>query len=335
MELSELAGGLRVPKICVGCWQFNDNKSNASWEAQSYEVSKSIVDKAFELGLNFFDTAQGYGGSEVILGKCLQGRRQDAIIASKFGFREGINTPPYSPEQIDEAITACLEKLQTTYVDLMQVHFAHFLKDNKECIEELKRQIGRGRIKQYGLCNYGPNNLKSLFEHDTSAASNQMGYNLLWRSLEHEVLPICREKKVGILAYSPLQQGLLSGRFNTPEELPEGRRRGKLFSGDSTKMSRHGQAGMEKEVFEALGRIRDICSKADVPMSKASLAWLLQQEGVASVIVGCRTPEQLEENSKIVKLSDDVVKQLTEATDELKAKLGKTLDQWVHPDRCD
>ncbi|KAL5006744.1 hypothetical protein ScPMuIL_015550 [Solemya velum] len=335
MELSELAGGLKVSKTCVGCWQFNDNKGAGTWKAQSYEVSKAIVDKAFELGLNFFDTAECYAGSEVTLGKCLQGRRQDAIIASKFGFREGITTPPYSPEQIDEAITASLEKLQTTYVDLMQVHCAHFLKDNKECVEELKRQIGRGRIRQYGLSNYGPNNLRSLFEHDTSAVSNQMSYNLLWRSLEHEVLPICREKGIGVLVYSPLQQGLLSGRFNTPEEVPGGRRRGKLYFGDRTKKSLHGQAGMEKEMFETLGRIRNICSKAGVPMSKTSLAWLLQQEGVASVIVGCRTPEQLEENSKIVNLSDDVVKQLTEATDELKAKLGKTLDQWVHPDRFD
>ncbi|XP_063421088.1 1-deoxyxylulose-5-phosphate synthase YajO-like [Mytilus trossulus] len=326
---------LNVSRLCLGCWQFNANKANPSWDAQPEEVSKAIVDKCFEVGVNFFDTAEGYGGSEEVLGKCLKGRRQNAIIASKFGFRQGVDTPSYTAEQIDEAITKCLRKLETDYLDLLQVHFPSFMSDPAAGVKELERQKALGRIRYYGVSNYGPKNMKQLLEAGGKPVTNQMGYNLLWRSAEFEVLPICKENGVGILAYSPLQQGLLSGRFAKPEDVPVGRKRGKLFSKESCDISRHGQPGAEKEVFEALDKIRDICKRADVTMAKASLAWLVQQENVQSYIVGASSPEQIVDNTQIPTLSDSVVRELCAATDPIKLKIGKVLDQWAHPDRCE
>ncbi|CAG2213812.1 yajO [Mytilus edulis] len=115
---------LNVSRICLGTNQFNDNKETNGRHSQkrygSCSVSRAIVTKCLEVGINFFDTAEGYAGSEQVLGRALQGRRQEAIIATKFGFREGPNTPPYNAVQIDEAITKALTKLQTSYVDLLQ-----------------------------------------------------------------------------------------------------------------------------------------------------------------------------------------------------------------------
>ncbi|XP_055959161.1 uncharacterized oxidoreductase YccK [Patella vulgata] len=162
-----------------------------------------------------------------------------------------------------------------------------------------------------------------------------MGYNLLWRSVEYDVQPICKERGISILAYSPLQQGLLSGRFNSIDDIPVGRRRGKLFADVGDSPARHGLPGCEKEVFEAVNRIKAICARENINMAQASIAWLLQQDAVPVVIVGAKNPEQVVANSKIIKLSDSVVKELSDATEEVKAKLGRALDQWVHPDRCE
>lgn len=313
----------------------NDNKANASWEAQTYETSKACVDKCLELGINFFDTAEGYAGSEEVLGKCLQGRRQDAVIASKFGFRDGPSTPAYTAQQIDESITKGLRKMQTNYIDLLQAHFPSFIENTEEAITELKRQVSLGRIKSFGVCNFGPKNLKSLIDSGYIPVSNQICYNLLWRSAEDGILPICREKDIAVLAYSPLQQGLLSGNYMTVDDVPMGRRRGKLFSPDSCSSGRHGTPGCEKELFESLRSMKDICGKAGVPMAKAAISWIMQKESKSVVIVGCRTPEQVVDNFNVVKISDDLVKQLTDATEAVKAKVGSALDQWATPDRCE
>lgn len=335
---------LEVSRVCLGCWQLNDGKANASWEAQSKETSQAIVDKCFEVGINFFDTAEGYAGSEEILGECLKNReRSSYVVASKFGFREGPGTPPYSPVQIEEAITKSLNKLKIGYIDIMQVHFPSFLpEDQTEAINQLNKEIQNKRIRYWGLSNYGPKNLQNLQEklakfgpNVSKPVCNQMGYNLLWRSMEYEVLPACKAMGLGIFAYSPLQQGLLSGRFKSADDVPLGRKRGKLFSMESCNIARHGQPGAEKEVFEALEKIREICDKNNIQMAPAALSWILKQDGITCAIVGARTPEQVVENSKIIELSDSIVKELSAATEPVKNKIGKVLDQWAHPDRCE
>ncbi|XP_076094143.1 1-deoxyxylulose-5-phosphate synthase YajO-like isoform X1 [Mytilus galloprovincialis] len=326
---------LNVSRICLGTWQFNDNKETNAWEAQSEEVSRAIVTKCLEVGINFFDTAEGYAGSEQVLGRALQGRRQEAIIATKFGFREGPNTPPYTAVQIDEAITKALTKLQTSYVDLLQIHFPSFVADVSDCVKELNRQIALGRIRYYGLSNYGPKNLKNFLDLGGKPVSNQMGYNLLWRSAEHEVIPLCKENNISILAYSPLQQGLLTGKFTKLDDVPMGRRLTKLFHTSGNPKTRHGQDGAEDEMFTAIAKMKNICQRANVDMGKASLAWLLQQDNVPVAITGASSPDQIVKNIDVPTLPQSVVQELTDATEPVKAKIGKVLDQWAHPDRCE
>ncbi|XP_059175411.1 1-deoxyxylulose-5-phosphate synthase YajO-like [Physella acuta] len=325
---------LKVSQFCLGTWNFNDGKGDSQWPAQASEVSKAIVDKCLELGINFFDTAEGYSNSEKVLGRALLGRRQDAVISTKYGFRQGADTPPYSAQEIDDAITKALQNLQTTYIDIIQMHFPTYVKDAKETIQELERQKALGRIRYYGMSNFGPQKIKDFIEAGGKPVVNQVGYNLLWRSPEQGVIPECLKHGVDVLAYSPLQQGLLTGKYAQLSDVPEGRRRGKLFSKDSTPLSRHGQDGAEEEVDQALKKIHEICKTAGVEMSKAALSWILQQEGVAVVIAGASSPEQVEQNSQVIKLNNDVVRQLTEATEDVKAKIGLTLDQWSAVDRC-
>lgn len=326
---------LQVSPICVGCWQFNGNQGDETWPAQPEHVSKSIVDKALELGVNFFDTAEAYGkhNSEAVLSRCLAGRRKDVIIASKYGLHKGSQAIQYSGTDIEKALTDSLQALQTDYIDLYQVHWSVNMKDVTETITELKRQQSLGRIRHYGFCNFGVNDIKGFYDAGGSSCTNQLPYNLLWRAVEFDILPACRERSISLLAYSSLQQGLLSGRFHSASDVPEGRRRTRHFSSASTTMSRHGQVGAETETFKTISSIRDICSQADVPMSSAALSWVLAQQGLASVIVGCRTPEQLEGNCKLVQLSQDIQRKLSECSEELKNKFGPNPDMWAETSR--
>uniref|UniRef100_A0A0B7BDM3 NADP-dependent oxidoreductase domain-containing protein n=1 Tax=Arion vulgaris TaxID=1028688 RepID=A0A0B7BDM3_9EUPU len=326
---------LKVSPFCLGTWQFNDGQQDITWPSQTAEESKAIVDKCLDLGINFFDTAEGYKGSESVLGRALLGRRQDAIIGTKYGFRVGPTTPPYSAEDIQDAVARSLQNLQTTYIDILQIHFPSFIKDIPETIAELERLKAVGKIRYYGFSNFGPKNMQNFLDAGGKPVVNQIGYNLLWRSPEHAMIPYCIKHEISLLAYSPLQQGLLTGKFKKLSDVPEGRRRGKLFSKDSTPLARHGQEGAEEEVDEALKGISQICEEAGVEMSKAALSWILQQDGIDVVISGASSPEQVVENSKIVKLNNDVVRKLSEVTGPLKNKIGTTLDQWSAVDRCE
>ncbi|XP_070565684.1 uncharacterized oxidoreductase YccK-like [Ptychodera flava] len=322
---------LNVSRICIGCWQFNAGKFDETWPAQTVETSKAIVDKALELGVNFFDTAEVCGShtAENVLGKCLGNRRRDVVVSTTFGsYRDGKQVA-YTAEDIDKALTASLRALQTDYIDLYQIHWMGNVKNLAETVEELKRQQSRGRIRAYGVSNFGPTDIADLYDVGGTVCTNQIPYNLLWRAIEYEIIPECLKRNIGILAYSPLQQGLLSGRFSKPEDVPEGRRRTRHFSKDSTTLSKHGQAGAEAETFKTLEGMRDICRDDNVSMAAASLSWILGKQGVSAAIVGARTPEQVEENCKLVKLSSDTVMKLDECTEDLKGVINSNPDMWA------
>jgi aryl-alcohol dehydrogenase-like predicted oxidoreductase len=287
------------------------------------------VQTALDLGINFFDTAEGYTGgeSEAVLGRALAGRRQEAVIATK------ASRPNLSRDGIREACEGSLRRLQTDTIDLYQIHWPSRSVPLDETAEALERLREQGKVRAVGVCNFGVGDLGDLLKLGW-VESDQLPYSLLWRAIEYEIQARCVEEGVGILAYSPLAQGLLTGKFSSPKDVPEGRARIRLFSSERP-LARHGEAGCEAEVFAALDRIRSICTDIGQPMTDVAIAWLFQQPGVSTVIAGARTPEQIRQTAGAVNLvlAPEIVARLSEATEGVKAAIGPNPDMWQSQSR--
>jgi myo-inositol catabolism protein IolS len=244
------------------------------------------------------------------------------VIATK------VSRSNLSDREIRQACEHSLGRLQTDYIDLYQVHWPSRTVPLEETMGALERLREQGKVRAIGVCNFGVGDLSDLLAVER-VETNQLPYSLLWRAIEYEIKPRCVDEDIGILCYSPLAQGLLTGKFSSPDEVPEGRARTRHFS-DNRPQARHGETGRETETFAAIEEIRRIGSEIGEPMARVALAWLLHQPGVTSVIAGARTPEQIRKNAEAAELvlSSSVIKGLTEATDELKHKLGSNPDPW-------
>ncbi|MHC4915588.1 MAG: aldo/keto reductase [Planctomycetota bacterium] len=313
---------IEVSAVCMGCWVF---AGGDYWGEQSEADSAAAVSAALEAGVNFFDTAEGYGAgaSEEVLGRALAGRRKEAVIASKVSGRH------LSPEGVVEACEASLKRLGTDRIDLYQIHWPSRTVPLAETIGALEKLREQGKVRAVGVSNFGPGDMDELAALGR-AESNQLPYSLLWRAIEFAILPKCLEGDVGVLSYSSLMQGLLAGRFAAPEDVPPHRARTRHFDASRRELARHGEPGREAETFEAVGRVREIAAKAGHSMADVSIAWLLAQPGVTSVIAGMRTPEQAERNARAadVSLAPEVVAELSAATEKLKEALGTNADMW-------
>ena len=316
---------IKVSVVAMGCWVFG---GGFVWGDQEEAESIATVQAALDAGVNFFDTAEGYGDgySEEVLGKALTGRRHEAIIATK------VSQSHLARDQVVRACEGSLRRLNTDYIDLYQIHWPSREVPIEETMEALERLREQGKIRAIGVSNFGPQGMAGLLAVGR-CETNQLPYSLLWRAIEYEIVPQCLEHE-GILCYSPLVHGLLTGKFSSPDEVPEGRARTRHFSRDRP-LTRHGEEGCEEETFAAIERIRRICEGIGQPMAKVALAWLLYQPGVVSVLAGARHPGQVVENASAadLKLSPDVVRALTEATEALKAALGPNPDMWLSESR--
>jgi aryl-alcohol dehydrogenase-like predicted oxidoreductase len=160
-------------------------------------------------------------------------------------------------------------------------------------------------------------------------ASNQLPYNLTWRAVEYEIIPACRKYDIPVLCYMPIMQGLLAGKFKTADEVPEDRARTRHFSSKRSQ-TRHNEMGLEKETFDTIDKIREIADELNISMADLSMAWLLAQPGVASIIVGARNESQVKRNVQSIKisLSSEIINKLNQITAPLKEKLGSNADMW-------
>lgn len=310
-----------VSVVAMGCWVL---AGGATWGPQDEAESIATVRTALDRGINFFDTAEGYGGgdSEAVLGRALAGRRHEAVIATK------VSRANLSADEVLQACERSLQHLQTDYVDLYQVHWPSRTVPLEETMEALVKLQEQGKVRAVGVCNFGVNDLTDLLEIGW-VETNQLPYSLLWRAIEYQIRHKCIDEGIGILCYSPLVQGLLTGKFSSPDEVPEGRARTRLFSSNRPQ-ARHGEAGQEAETFAALDKIRRICSRINQPMAKVALAWLIHQPGVTAVIAGARRPDQIKQTAQAVdlELSPELVDELSAATEQLKQNLGPNPDMW-------
>jgi myo-inositol catabolism protein IolS len=313
--------GVKISAMGLGCWAF---AGGSYWGNQEEQDSINTIMAAMEAGINFFDTAEMYGDgkSEEVVGKALQNHRDKVVIATKAA------SASLSAEKLIEACEKSLKRLKTDYIDLYQIHWPNRAVPFEETAKALEQLLQQGKVRALGVCNFGAQDIENI-KKVANIITDQLPYSLLWRAIEDEIVPQCIKSDTGILCYSPLSQGLLTGKYKSPDEVPLGITGTRFYSHERSN-ARHGEPGLETETFDAISRIRKICKNTGESMGNITIAWLLQQKGVASVLVGARVPNQLRENIKAadIVLSVDILKELSAATDELKRKVGNNPDMW-------
>ena len=312
---------ISVSTICMGCWGIS---GASTWGPQDESDAVAAIRASLDEGVTFFDTAEtyGFGRSELLLGQALSGRRDGVVVATK-AFANHL-----APGNLRKACEESLGRLRTDVIDLYQIHFPGWDVPLSESMDTLERLRSEGKIRAYGVCNFGKGNLAELLAWGR-AESNQVCHSLLWRAIEFDVQSVCIDNDVSILSYSPLAMGLLTGKFESADDVPEGRATSRIFSADRPNAG-HGEPGCEGEAFEAIRAIREISADIDVPMNQLALAWCMAQPGVASVIAGSRNARQARDNARAadLKLPDEVLQRLSQATETVKTRLGPRIDPW-------
>jgi aryl-alcohol dehydrogenase-like predicted oxidoreductase len=292
---------------------FGQGSMTAAIGGQGEKDVQKLVDRAFDAGINFFDTANLYteGESEILLGKAIGKRREDAVIATKVyhPFTKDVNSLGTSRKAILREVEASLKRLGTEYIDLYQVHSWDPTTPLEETLSALDDLVRSGKVRYIGLSNFAGWQIAKAYGISEARGfqkfvSAQSYYSLVGRELEYEVLPAVRDLNMGVMVWSPLASGFLTGKY-TGDDGGSGRRA--VFSFPPVDQER-GNKFVEQ--------LRKIAAEHDATPARIALAWLLHQPGVTSVIIGARRIEQFEDNiqSVNIKLSDEELSQLNEVS---------------------
>jgi aryl-alcohol dehydrogenase-like predicted oxidoreductase len=327
MRYRRLAGG-RLPDVSVVALGTMSVAAGAMHDAVDARLAADTIRAALDAGINFFDTAPAYGDgeSESRLGDALRDARAPRgrlVIATK------ASGPTLSRDEILRDCDASLRRLRTDYIDVYQLHWRRNAVPLAESLDALASLRKDGKVREIGVCNFGPRDMADAWACGAEVVTDQVAYSLFSRGVEFGLASACEARGVGILCYSPLAQGLLTGKYQSADEMPPGRCRSRHFAG-TRPMSRHGEAGCEAEVFKAVAEIRSTAAAAGCTVAELSLAWLLHQPAVVSVLGGASTPEQVVANARAaeLQLDDDTIARLNRATARVKAHLGDNLDMW-------
>jgi len=313
---------IKVSEFALGCWPFAGGRV---WGVQDDSLSIQTVHAALDNGIKFFDTAEGYNDdshSEEVLGHALLNKRAHSVIATKISLTNLI------PESIEKACDESLERLRTDYIDLYQIHWPNHSVPVEESLAVLLRLRDLGKIRAIGVCNFGIQDLSDAL-NESEIVTNQLPYNLLWRPIELEILPKCLAHDVGLICYSPLAQGLLTGRYSSPDDVPDGLSRSRLFSGNR-QLATHGEEGVEDKTFNAISEIISLAGQMEEHPAKISLSWIRSQRGITALLVGARSPHELDLNIPAFEysLTQSVVDKLSAITESVKEGLGSNADMW-------
>ncbi len=311
---------IQIPVVIFGGWAIG----GWYWGGTDEAISIKAIQKAIDLGINCIDTAPvyGFGLGEEIVGKAIKGKRNEVIIATKCGLRwdseEGefffdtyFNGKRYyvyrnnRKKSIIEECERSLKRLGTDYIDIYQIHWPDKTTPIDESLEALTILQEQGKIRAFGVSNFDINLLKETVKY-TRVESDQVKFSLIDRSIVNELAPFCIENQISILAYSPLEQGLLTGKITMETEFK---------SGDLRKKQFWFQPENRKKVLDALEKIKPIAKEKNVTLAQLVINWTFSQPGVTSAIVGARTPEQVEENAGAVsfKLTQEEIQKISEA----------------------
>jgi aryl-alcohol dehydrogenase-like predicted oxidoreductase len=305
-------GQLDVSIVGLGCNNFGMRIDEAQ--------TKKVVDACLAAGINFFDTADVYGGrgrSEEFLGKALGSRRDEVLIATKFGspMSDDGQSQGGSRRWITQAVEDSLRRLGTDRIDLYQLHAPDNDTPQEETLGALDELVKAGKVREIGCSNFGStliNEARTISEDKGLAtyASVQNNYSLLERGVEKKVLPACERHGMGFLPYFPLASGLLTGKYTSPENLPEGTR---LATMAQAAPERAKQA-LSDENFAKVGKLRAYAEEHGRTLLELAMSWLASQPVVSSVIAGATKPEQVKANAESVswRLTADEMAQVGE-----------------------
>ena len=283
------ASDLEVSEISLGSWL-------TYGVGVERDKAKACVDKAFDLGINFIDTANVYGrgAAESVLGELLAGRPRDSYVLATKVFGQMSDTDQgLSRAQILKQIDGSLLRLKTDFVDLYQCHRYDTNTPLEETMEALTEVVKAGKARWIGFSEWSPANIEAAFALPgvERFVSSQPQYSLLYRRPEAKVIPLCAANGVSQIVWSPLAQGVLSGKYLPGAALPAQSR------ATSDQMSGAMQNWLRPDILERVQELKPIAAKAGCSLTQFSLAWVLREPNVASAIVGASRPEQLEENA--------------------------------------
>lgn len=303
------ASGLRVSEICLGSWL---TYGGATEDA----TAVTCIDRAHELGINFFDTANVYarGKAEEVVGRALRKFPRDTyVVATKvfFPMSDGPipNNRGLSRKHVMEQCERSLKRLGMDYIDLYQCHRYDAETPLDETLRALDDLVRQGKVLYLGFSNWSAAQIVDAVRRQSERGydgfvSSQPYYNMLGRGIEAEVIPVCEREGIGQIAFSPLAQGVLTGKYRPGQPPPAGTR-----ASDPSQNMFMNRGKLDDTVLQKVQRLLPIADEAGLSMAQLALAWCLRLPNVASVIIGASRPQQVEENAGGVgvRLSDAIV----------------------------
>ena len=287
--------------LALGCWALGGK----GWGGQSEKNSLEVLETAYEKGIHHFDTAQAYGCSEELLGKFLEGRRENVFLASKV-------YPGLEPGSIRKTLDRSLSRLRSERIDLYYLHWPRDGLDIRSQVEDLMKAKDEGLIGAIGVSNYSVEQLQTAMEAG-EVEFIQLGYHLFWRVIENALLPFCHKNGIRVGAYSALGQGILTGKFGRQLNFPQGDHRSKVL---------HFQPHIWPHVYDAVERLRPLEKRYGRPISHMALQWCAAREGIDFILAGARSSGQMEDNVGAFNepVCGEVLEQMTQVSDELHLK---------------
>jgi len=310
--------GVRVSTIALGSWL-------TYGESVAEEAAIQCIHKAYELGINFFDTANAYnrGAAEKVVGRALKDFSRDSfVLATKvyFPMGEGPNDHGLSRKHIMEQCHASLRRLGTDYIDLYQCHRYDPDTSLEEVLRALDDLVTQGKVLYVGVSEWSATQIDDAVYTARELnldriASNQPIYNMLQRYIERDVLPLCEREGIGQVVFSPLSQGILTGKYKPGQQPEQGTRAADAESGA------YMQQLMNDKVLTAVQNLQTLAQQTGYSLPQMALAWVLRKQIVSAAIIGASRPQQVEENAKAseITLTDDVLQHIDEILgDEVK-----------------
>jgi aryl-alcohol dehydrogenase-like predicted oxidoreductase len=301
--------GLKISEICLGTNNFGGQVNE--------KESVKIIMKTIDLGINVIDTANTYtkGRSEKIIGKTVQDYRDDVILATKVGYNvgEGPNQSGLSRKHILSQFKKSLENLKTDFIDIYYLHRPDPDTPMEETLRTVNDLVRNGEVRYLACSNFSKIQMVEAYEicerYDLEKfVAVQPPYNLLRREIEKELLPFCQQKELGVLSYTPLMGGFLTGKYLEKNRVPKDSR--------AEYNRKYWERVNKTEHFTLLEEIRNIANDLGVSLTELAIAWILKNPIITAPIIGASTQEQIEENCSIaeIMISDEIYEKLNEIT---------------------